>query len=108
MDNMSSSAEKNLKVASYKGESKKWTFDKYVRVHMDQHQILNDLKEHGYAGIDERSKVRHLKVSSAQLWTLSRTPSLLPLPYVLTSPHAYPSTKISSSRRLPLVTTSLC
>ena len=27
---------------------------------MDQHQILTDLKEHGYSGIDERSKVRHL------------------------------------------------
>ena len=27
---------------------------------MDQHQILIDLKEHGYADINERSKVRHL------------------------------------------------
>ena len=27
---------------------------------MDQHQILTDLKEHSYSGIDERSKVRHL------------------------------------------------
>ena len=61
VDNMSSLAEKNLKYAVYKGESKKFTFKKYVRIHMDQHQILNDLKDHGYAGIDDRSKVCHLQ-----------------------------------------------
>ena len=27
---------------------------------MDQHWIITDLKEHGYSGIDERSKVHHL------------------------------------------------
>ena len=59
VDNMSSAAEKALK-NEYKGETKKYNFDKYVRVQMDQHQILSDLTEHGYAGIDERSKVRHL------------------------------------------------
>ena len=61
VDNMSSLAEKNLKYAVYKGESKKFTFEKYVRIHMDQHQILNYLKDHGYAGIDDRSKVRNLQ-----------------------------------------------
>ena len=60
VDNMSSAAEKALKNSNYKGESKKWNFDKYVRVQMEQHQILSDLKEHGYSGIDDRSKVRHL------------------------------------------------
>ena len=29
---------------------------------MNQHQILTDLKEHAYSGIDETSKVRHLLV----------------------------------------------
>ena len=60
VDNMSTSAENNLKNAVYKGETKKFNFDKYARIQMEQHQILSDLKEHGYAGIDERSKVRHL------------------------------------------------
>ena len=64
VDNMSSSAEKNLKLANYKGESRKWNFEKYVRVHMDQHQILNDLKEHGYAGIDERSRSATSRMAS--------------------------------------------
>ena len=30
---------------------------------MDQHQILTDLKEHGYSGINERSKIHHLLTS---------------------------------------------
>lgn len=60
VDNMSSAAEKKLKMTTYKGESRHWTFEKYVKAHMDQHAILTGLKEHGYAGIDERSKVRHL------------------------------------------------
>ena len=57
---MASTAEKNLETAQYESESKRWSFDRYVRVHMEQHQILTDLKEHGYSGIDKRSKVHHL------------------------------------------------
>ena len=60
VDNMATSAERNLELARYSGETRKWIFNKYVKVHMDQHQILTDLKDHGYIGIDERSKVRHL------------------------------------------------
>ena len=50
-----------MKTAQYKRESRKWNFKKYVRVHMDQHQILTDLKEHAYAGIDDSSKVQYLQ-----------------------------------------------
>ena len=60
MDNLSSGAEQNLELAQYSGENKRWNFGKYFRVHLDQHQIMTDLKEHGYSGIDERSNVRHL------------------------------------------------
>ena len=31
-------------------------------MHVDQHAILTGLVEHGYSGIDDRSKVRHLMV----------------------------------------------
>jgi hypothetical protein len=31
-----------------------------VRIHTDQHSVLNGLKEYGYSGIDDSSKVRHL------------------------------------------------
>ena len=60
VDNMSSQAEKKLQSTTYTGEKRRWNFEKYVKVHVDQHAILDGLKPHGYAGIDERSKVRHL------------------------------------------------
>jgi hypothetical protein len=31
-----------------------------VRIHTEQHSVLNGLKEYGYSGIDDSSKVRHL------------------------------------------------
>jgi hypothetical protein len=60
VDNMSSRAEKRLQTTSYDGEKRRWNFEKYVKVHIDQHAILQGLVEHGYSGIDARSKVRHL------------------------------------------------
>ena len=60
VDNMATTAEKRLQVTSYHGEKKRWNFEKYVKTHVDQHAILSSLTEHGYSGIDARSKVRHL------------------------------------------------
>ena len=53
-------AETKLKDSTYHGEKRHWNFERYVRMHQDQHTILQSLIQHGYAGIDERSKVRHL------------------------------------------------
>jgi hypothetical protein len=58
VDNMASWAERKLRETHYQGEKKRWNFEKYVRTHVDQHSILSGLTEHGYAGIDEGSKVR--------------------------------------------------
>ena len=60
VDNMASLTEKKLAMTTYTGEHRRWTFEKYVKLHKDQHSILEGLTEHGYAGIDERSKVRYL------------------------------------------------
>jgi len=60
VDNMASTAERKLQTNSYTGETRKWNFEKYVRVHVDQHAILNGLREHGYSGIDKRTMVRYL------------------------------------------------
>lgn len=60
VDNMSSLAEHRLTTTTYKGELRRWNFEKYVQVHVNQHNILENLVQHGYAGLDERSKVRHL------------------------------------------------
>ncbi len=60
VDIMSSLAEKKLRTTIYTGERRRWNFEKYVKIHVDQHVILEGLVEHGYAGIDPRSKVRYL------------------------------------------------
>ena len=50
---MASLAEKKLAMTTYTGERRRWTFEKYVTLHKDQHGILEGLTEHGYAGIDK-------------------------------------------------------
>ena len=60
VDNMAKPSEKKLQVTRYTGETKRWIFESYVRLHVDQHAILTGLVDHGYSGIDNQSKVRHL------------------------------------------------
>lgn len=40
VDNMSSAAEAKLRNTFYRGEKRRWDFEKYVRVHKDLHTIL--------------------------------------------------------------------
>jgi hypothetical protein len=60
VDNMASKAERILETTSYSGEKRRWNFEKYVSMHKEQHSILTELMDQGYAGIDDRSKVRLL------------------------------------------------
>ncbi|KAI2493979.1 hypothetical protein MHU86_20553 [Fragilaria crotonensis] len=60
VDNMAAMAEDKLKSTVYNGEQRRWDFEKYVNVHKQQHSIMEGLVEHGYTGIDPRSKVRYL------------------------------------------------
>ena len=60
IDNAATTAERRLEATTYDGEKRRWNFERFVKTHKDQHTILDNLREHGYAGIDERSKVRHL------------------------------------------------
>ena len=60
VDNAASKAETTLRSLTYSGETRRWTFETYVNKHMQQHTILENLVQHGYAGIDPRSKVRYL------------------------------------------------
>jgi hypothetical protein len=57
---MSAMAEHKLNNTFYRGEQRNWNFEKFVKIMVDQHAILESLTRHGYAGIDERSKVCHL------------------------------------------------
>lgn len=60
VDNMATLAEDKLKNTVYNGEQRRWDFERYVNVHKQQHSIMEGLVEHGYTGIDPRSKVRFL------------------------------------------------
>jgi hypothetical protein len=58
--NMASEAETKLTSTLYNGEKKRFTWETYVRIHTEQYSVLSGLKDYGYAGIDDSSKVRHL------------------------------------------------
>jgi hypothetical protein len=58
--NMASEAETKLTSTLYNGEKKRLSWETYVRIHTEHHSALNVLKDYGYAGIDDSSKVRHL------------------------------------------------
>jgi hypothetical protein len=62
IDNMASELEVNIGLVSYIGERKKWTWEKYVQNHAEQHALLNGLTDYGYSGIDSGTKVRKLMV----------------------------------------------
>ena len=62
VDNQAAAAETKLSSTTSTGEKKRWNFDKYVQVHIAQYSILSSLEQHGYKGIDERSRVRLLMV----------------------------------------------
>jgi hypothetical protein len=58
--NMASEAETKLTSTLYNGEKKHFTWETYVRIHTEQHSVINGLKDYGYAGIDDSSNFRHL------------------------------------------------
>jgi hypothetical protein len=51
--NIASEAETKLTSTLYNGEKKRFTWETYVRIHTEQHSVLNGLKDYGYAGIDD-------------------------------------------------------
>jgi hypothetical protein len=58
--NLASEVETNLTNTLYNGEKKRFTWENYVRIHTEQHSVLNGLKDYVYASIDDYSEVRHL------------------------------------------------
>jgi hypothetical protein len=58
--NMNNAAETKLSSTLYNGKKKRLTWETCVRIHTEQHYVLNGLKEYGYSGIDDSFKVRHL------------------------------------------------
>jgi hypothetical protein len=78
--NMAIAADTKLTGTLYNDEKKRFTSETYVRIHTEQHSILNGLKDYGYSGIDDSSKVCHLLkgINTTELY-VCKTP-------VMTSP----------------------
>jgi hypothetical protein len=57
---MTSASDTKLTGTFYNCEKKRFTWETYVRIHTEQHSVLNGLKYYGYYGIDYSSKVCHL------------------------------------------------
>lgn len=71
VDTLCARAEQKLLTTVYHGETKRFNWERFTRIHVDQHAILTGLMQYGYQGIDERSKVRFLLGGI-------RTPALTP------------------------------
>ena len=59
VNELAAAAEAQIAKVRYNDESKRWKFDSRVAVHLAQHQILSDLVEHGYQGMDYSTKALH-------------------------------------------------
>lgn len=59
VDIMAAQAEHNLRNRTYRGEHRRWNMEKYITHHRSQHAIIDSLVDQGYAGMDQRSRVRH-------------------------------------------------
>jgi hypothetical protein len=76
VDNMASEAEANLGSVSYTGERKKWTWEKYVQIHTEQHAVFNGLTDYGYSGIEIGTKFRNLMAGTVKSAVMD-SPALL-------------------------------
>jgi len=53
-------AELKLLTLTYQDKRKNWNFECFVMSHKEQHTILESLTDHGYPGMNERTKVDQL------------------------------------------------
>ena len=60
VDHLQKQEEMNLQNLTYKGEKKKWNFQRFVTDNKDKHTTLEGLNKHDYNGLDNRIKVKRL------------------------------------------------
>jgi hypothetical protein len=53
MGNMAIVSNTKLTGTIYNVEKKRFTWERYVQIHTEQHSVLNRLKDYGYADIDD-------------------------------------------------------
>jgi hypothetical protein len=73
VNHLANKMEACLASLTYRGKQKNWDWSGYTNAHIKQHTIAKNLIEHGYSGLDERSKVRHLlagiRTMRSSLWS---------------------------------------
>jgi hypothetical protein len=60
VNHLANKMEAHLASLTYCGKQKNWDWSRYTDAHIEQHTIVKNLMEHGYSGLDKRSKVCHL------------------------------------------------
>jgi hypothetical protein len=77
---LAAECEAEMSKLKYTGEKRRFNFNKYVDAHVRLHNVMNDLKIHGYSGMDEAQRVRkflagiqckEVEVIRAQCWSSS-------------------------------------
>jgi hypothetical protein len=58
-DHLADQADCKLIMATYYGKEKRWNFEKYVALYIQQHTILNGLKQFQNTGIDKCSMIQY-------------------------------------------------
>jgi uncharacterized membrane protein YgcG len=82
VNHQASKAEALLKSATYQGETRNWNFEKYASLHVEQFNILDSLRKHGYSGIDPGTRVRYLLAGIKTTKLESVTATILASPAV--------------------------
>jgi hypothetical protein len=57
-NNMAQATTTKLDQLKYTGENRRWNMQRYVTAHVECFNILDGLKEHGFSGMDEATRVR--------------------------------------------------
>jgi hypothetical protein len=60
VNHLANKIEARLVSLTHRSEQKYWDWSRYTDAHIKQHTIAKNLMEHGYRGLEERSKVHHL------------------------------------------------
>jgi hypothetical protein len=57
-NNLAQATSTKLDQLRYTGENRRWNMQRYVTAHVECYNILEGLKEHGFSGMDEPTRVR--------------------------------------------------
>jgi hypothetical protein len=60
VDHLADEANRKLMTSTYCGKQKRWNFEKYVALHIQQHTVFSSLTKFSNRGIHEHTKIRYL------------------------------------------------